>query len=649
MAENRRKTSLFLCRCGTNIANSVDIESVAKWAEKSGDIDVVETYDLLCSPDGKKRFVASLTRNTPESIIIAGCSPKMHEKTFQDLAEESGMNISTVQLANIREQCAWVTSDKPEATEKAMTLINAAVKRSWLSEPLERRSMEIISDILIIGGGIAGIEAALTAATAGREVYLVEKDISIGGSVIRTEEVAPNMDCSPCLLAPRLAAIRDKPNITVIANAEVREVLGFYGNFTVKIHKEARFVDESCIGCEACFEACPVEVESRFHLGLGTRKAIYSLFPGSVPTAAAIDKDNCKHFVDGSCEACVEACPFGSINFEQKDEDIEVQVGAIVVATGFEPGDPSAIKDLGYGKIENVYTLAEFERVASSNGPSGGKIRLKNGKQPSSIAVIHCAGSLREDGIPYCSGICCTGAAKVGELVRKQVPNARIFNICNDLVFPTLREYEFYKRQVNEGTKYLKCSDLKSIKLSANSENIKLEGAGIDPIEIDMVVLATGITPPSGTEALAKMLNIELEENGFFKPDHVLLHATGASLDGIYIAGCAAGPCNVSTAVTRAKAAAGDALSKLVPGREIELEVLTAVIDEEKCGGCKLCIMVCPYKAITYDKEKNVSVVNEGLCRGCGTCAAACPSGAVKAKHFTDDQIYAEIGGLVNV
>lgn len=649
MAGDSKKTVLFLCKCGTNIANFVDMESINEWAEKRGDIDIIENHNLLCSPDGKKFFQESVTRNNPDSIIIAACSPKMHEKTFQELAESVGKNMSAVQMANIREQCAWVTKDKAEATEKSKILINAAIKRSWLSEILERHSMEVIPDILIIGGGIAGIEAALTASKAGRKVYLVEKEISIGGSIIKTEEVAPKMECSPCLLAPRLSEIRDDPNITVIANANVTEVLGFYGNFTAKIHQKARYVDDSCIACEACFEPCPVTVENSFHLGMGTRKAIYSLFPGGVPGTAAIDKETCKHFIDGSCNTCVEECPFGSIDFDQEDKDIEIQVGAVVVATGFEPGDVSGIEELGYGKIDNVYTLPEFERLASSNGPYGGIIKLKNGEQPASAAVIHCAGSLREDGIPYCSGICCTTAGKVGDLLRKQVPDAKVVNIHNDLVFPGPRENEFYKKQLKEGTKYVNCSDLTRVKLSGNGGGIKVEGPDFEPVMVDMVVLSTGIKPSIGTKELAEMLNIELEKTGFFTPDHILIHATGSSLDGIYIAGCAAGPCDVATSVTRAQATMGDALSKLIPGREIELEMMTTVIDEDKCGGCKLCIMVCPYRAIYYDEEKKVSVVNEGICRGCGTCAAACPSGAAKAKHYTDAQIYAEIGGLISV
>ncbi len=649
MAEEKRKTLLFLCNCGTNIADFLDMEAVADWALRHGDVAVVERHNLLCAPDGNKFFKEILSREKPENVVVAACSPKMHEATFQGLAEEVGMNMSRVQMANIREHCAWVTTNPDEATSKAQNLINAAVRRSWLSEDLEKRTAPANPDILVIGGGIAGIEAALTASKDGRKVYVVDREISLGGSVIKYEELAPNMECAACLLAPRLAEIKDCPNVTVITNAEVTDVLGFYGNFTVKIRKKARFVEDSCIGCEACFEVCPVSVKNDFHLGMGTRKAIYSLFLGSVPPAAVIDKANCKHFTDGSCSACVEACSFKSINFEQQDENIEVDVGAVFVATGFDSGDPSGIEGLGYGKIDDVYSLPEFERIASSNGPSGGNIVLKNGEPPASVAVVHCVGSMCDDAIPYCSGTCCTTAMKVGELVRKQVPNAKVCNIYNDLVIPHPREYAFYRKQIEEGTEFIKCLDLKSVEVSRDNGKIKVKGSGIDTFEVDMVVLVTGLKPAAGTLGMAEMLDIELEKDGFFSPDHVFLHATGTSLDGIYVAGCAAGPCDIATAVTRAKAAAGDALSKLVPGREIELEIMTSVINEEICSGCKLCISVCPYKAVYYDKEKNISVVNENICRGCGTCTASCPSGAAKSRHFTDGQIYAEIGGLINV
>jgi heterodisulfide reductase subunit A len=645
------KTILFLCKCGPNISNFVDFEPLKDWAKEQGDVNVLAISNLLCAPNGKKFFSEVVKNRNIKSIIVAACSPKLHEKTFQDLASEYDINIGKIQMANIREQCAWVTDDKEEALVKTKTLINAAIKRSIHSKDLQKKTMTVYTDVLIIGGGVAGMQSALMMSKAGRKVYIIEKDISLGGAVIKTEDVAPSMECSPCLLAPILSEIRDDPNVEVLTNAEVSEVLGFFGNFTAKIKKKARFVKDNCIGCEECFTECPVLVDSEFHLGLGKRKAIHMLFPGSVPAAAAIDKENCLHFKDNSCNACAQICPFKSIDFDDEDEEMLIQVGAIVVATGFQNPQENYLSSLplGYKKIENVLTNSEFERLASSNGPTGGKIHLKNGDVPSSIAVIHCAGSMNGDGIPYCSKICCTNALKVGEFIRKANPDAKVFNIHKDLVFSNPKEYKFYNQQIEKKTKFIYCSDLTSIKVNPSEKEgkITITGYNVNITDVDMVVIVTGLLPAHGTEKIAEMMTLELDHNGFIKPDHEILHETGSILDGVYAAGCITQPANTSASVTQAQAAAGDILCKLIPGREIELEIMTSFIDEDLCAGCKLCLSVCPYKAVIYDKEKKVCRVNEAICRGCGTCTAACPSGASQARHFTNEQIYAEIKGLL--
>lgn len=643
-----KQTVVYLCNCGPNIADAMDLDAIQGWAQGLSGVTAVFRHNLLCAPDGQAFFRESLAQQKPERIVVAACSPKMHERTFQSLAEATGHSLADVQIANIREHCGWVTPDKAEATAKAQALIRAAVGRVRHSEPLTRRRLPVNTDVVVIGGGIAGIEAAMTAAKAGRTVTIVEKSISLGGQVIKTEEVAPPMECAPCLLAARLSALKDTPNITVLSNAEVTDVLGFCGNFTVRIHRRARAVKDNCIGCEMCFEVCPVTVKSRFHLGLGTHKAIYTLFPGSVPAAAAIDKEACRHFTDDDCEACVQVCPFASIDFQQQDEQIEVQAGSIIVATGYADGDVSRWPELGWGTVDNVYTLPEFERLAASNGPSGGQVQLRDGRPPATVAVVHCAGSLRDDGLPYCSRVCCLAALKVGDLLRKKLPAVQVYNIHNNLVFGTPREARMYAHQRQAGTVFLHCPDLNSIRVSRNNGRIRVAGLGLTPLDVEMVVLATGIKPSPAARTLADKLHVDLDGDGFFVPDHSLLHATGTSLDGIYVAGCAAGPCDVASSVTQAQAAAGDAVSKLMPGREIELEVLTCWIDEQKCAGCKLCISVCPYKAIAFDRLKKVSVVNEAICRGCGTCAATCASGAAQARHFTDNELLAEMGGLLH-
>ncbi len=650
MGDSGKKTALFLCRCGPNLAGQLDLDALAGWARQRGDIETIETGDLLCAPDGKALFKRVLQQRGADSVVVAACSPKAHEKTFQALAEEAGLNMAQVQMANIREQCAWVTRDPEQAGLKARALINAAIDRSRKAEKLERRTMKVLTDILIVGGGVSGMEAALTAAQSGRKVTLVERQMALGGSLARIEEVAPSMECSPCLLAPRLDLVREHPNIEVLAPAELQQVVGFEGNFTATVTRRARYVRDSCIGCEACLEVCPVDVDSPGQPGTGSGKAIHGFYPGAVPAAWMIEREQCRHFTDGSCSACAEVCPFESVDFEQQDEQLCIKAGAIVLATGFAAPDLSPFEQLGYGRLENVISMQQLERMTSNNGPTGGEIRLGNGEQPARVAVIHCAGSLRDDGLAYCSGICCTNAVKVGRLLRHQNPEATVVDLHNDLVFAGPRENAFYRAAVAEGTRFVRCPDLAALRVSEKAQGkLQVSAPGIEPVTAQMVVLSGGLEPAEGTRELAELLHLELGPDGFFKPDHDLLYATGASLPGVHIAGCAAGPCDVAASVTRARAAVGDAMSKLRPGEEIELEVMTSEVDEEICAGCKLCLSVCPYRAIVFDKEKSVCRVNAAVCRGCGTCTAACPSGASRAKHFTDEQIYAEIGGLLNV
>jgi len=648
MSREAKKLGVFLCKCGTNIAGFVDLDAVQAKLASHPDVGFVSSHNLMCSPEGRKFVEETIAKHHPDHVLVAACSPKMHEQTFRDAAVRAGLNMGMVQIVNLREQCAWVTPDVKQATRKALTLINGAMARIWHHQDLEVHELECRSEVVIIGGGLAGIEAALMAANAGRKVVLIEKEVSLGGEVIKTEEVAPNMECAPCLLAPRLSAIRDNRNIQVVANAEVTDVLGFFGNFVVKARAKARYVTKDCIGCEACFEACPTSVTSQFHLGLGKRKAIYTLFPGSVPAAAIIDREACSHFKHDTCKACAEACPFGAINFDDTDQELEFQAGAVIVAAGHGAVDPSNIARLGYGKIDNVYTLAEFERLASSNGPCSGQILLKNGKQPTSLAVIQCVGSLSDEGVPYCSGTCCLWAGKIGHLARAKAPGVAVYNLHDRLVFEGPAGQTFYQHQIEAGTKYIHVKDLTSVRLTQGPRGIHIAGNGMADLDVDMVVLVTGVTPPAGLDRLAEQLNIDLDARGFVKSDHPVLHQAGTALDGIYAVGGCVQPCDSGAAVTMAQAAVGDTLSKLVPGRKIQLEAMTSSIEQKLCAGCRMCVAVCPYKAISHDAEEHVCAVNEALCRGCGTCAATCPSGACTAKHFTNTQIYAEIGGVVH-
>ncbi len=648
MPNPKPRLGLVLCSCGNNISETIDLDAIAAWAKNDSRISLIVQHELLCSPDGKRFLEETLKKNKLTHVVIAACSPRMHEQTFRTVAERTEVNPGMVQMANIREHDAWVTTDKAAATQKAIQLIKAAVTRSALQENLEQRSVPCNTDVVIIGGGIAGMEAALLASAAGRKVTIIEKNISLGGRVIHFEELAPNMECAPCLLSPRLFKIRDDANIKVVPYAEVLDVLGFYGNFTVKVKQKARYVKESCIGCEACFDVCPVSVKSDFHLGMGDRKAIYTLFSGSVPASAIIDHDHCLHFKDGSCRACAEVCPFLSVDFDDKDQVFEIPAGAIVVATGFEPFASPELSRLGWGRLPNVYTLPQIERLLSSNGPTQSQLRLANGDKPASIAILHCAGSLSEKGLPYCSGFCCLSSLKIGEQYRKQNADAKIIHVHDRLVFQQPDAQRFYEHERHSGTQWVVSHALDQLHVEQAGSQLTISGPDIASFTVDLVVLVTGGAPPKGIAELATMLNVELTPDGFFKPDHYFLRGMGSTSDGIYAVGGSIGPVLVRDAIFQAQAASGEVISRLVPGRTVDLESMTACIDSDRCAGCKMCISVCPYKAIEFDAERVISRINEAICHGCGTCAANCPSGAAKAKNFTQSQLEAELDGILN-
>ncbi len=627
------RVALIFCRCGTNIADHVDLEELARWAAGVATIDVVETADFLCSPAGRDSLRQRLQELQPTAVVIAACSPKMHEETFRAVAADAGVNPGRVLLANIREQAAWVTPDRVAATRKAIALIRAAVARAEFSDDLEVRTMPADTDILIIGGGVAGIEAALTAATAGRQVYLIERDIALGGQVARTESVAPQMECSPCLLAPRLAAVAEHENIHVVTHAEVTAVLGFYGNFTVRVTRHPTYVNSRCIGCGECFAACPVSVPDPSWRRQGASRAVRTLYPGSVPAMAAIDPTVCRHFTTGDCDACRAACPFDAIDFADPGEALEFQVGALILATGFEP--LPAPDQFGHSNIPDVLTLSEFECRISANGPTGGVLQTAAGATPETIAVIHLEPS------PLLE----LYALKVDAYIEHLLPTAEVLHIHECPMTGTAVD----RLQEQHGLRpnFWICRDVLGLRVTA-TDRLDIRGGELDPIQVDMVLLCGPMGPADGTSELAELLAVDQRDDGFFAAGHPLLQQVNTTVDGIYTAGAAAGFCNVPTAITRARAAAGDAVSRLQPGREIPLESMTSCIDETICAGCKLCLQACPYDAIHYDADARVSRINEAICRGCGTCTAACPSGASRARSFDDRQIYAEIGGLLH-
>ncbi|MBW2600444.1 MAG: CoB--CoM heterodisulfide reductase iron-sulfur subunit A family protein [Deltaproteobacteria bacterium] len=647
------RIGVYVCECGPNIKDAIDLDEVVKFAKDLEDVVLARPFGLLCSQEGKTFIEKEIQEHNLSRVVIAACSPKEHEHTFRKVLEKSGLNPFALQIANIREQCAWVTNDKVLATEKAKALIAAAIRRVVLQEPLTERQIECQSDVLVVGAGIAGISAALTLAQKERKVYLVERLPSIGGKVARYEDLFPSLECASCVLDPIQDEVLHNEQIDVLALSEIEEVLGYYGNFIVKVRKKARFVDVgSCIGCGACFEVCPVKVRNEYNEGLDERKAVYIPYPGSLPNLAVIDKEHCLRFNSKTCSACQEACPFGSINYGEEDTIEELKVGAIVIATGFDLFDPGKVSRYGYGDIENVYTSLEFERLISSTGPTEGKLLLKNSKPPEKIALVHCVGSRSMESNEHCSGVCCTYLSKFAHQAKEKLPDVEITQFFSDLCLPGKEAQVFFNKvSSNNEIEFirLKSPDSLDIFEQGGKALVRYTGAHEEPktAQYDMVVLAPAMVGATDAARVAAVYDIAQGKAGFFSEEDTTLYPVASSMEGIFVAGCAQGPKDIGASVAQGQAAAGKILSRLVPGEKLALEAAVCEIDEGLCSGCKTCIGLCSYNAMTFDdKEKCVSI-NEVLCRGCGTCVAACPSGVIKAKHFTDRQMFSEIEGLL--
>jgi len=652
-----KKIGVYICSCGTNISDVIDIEEVVNFASKLENVVYAKSHKFLCSEDGKNFLTEDIKQQKPDCVVIGACTPRELENTFRKVLEQAGLNPYLFQMVNLREQVAWTTQDKTQATQKAKRYIKAAVKRVALHEPLEKKEIECNTDVVVIGAGPAGLESAISLAKADRKVYLVEKQPNIGGKAVKYEDLFPTMECAPCAVAPYLEEVLHHPNIELLTSSEVEEVVGFFGNFDVKIKKNARYVDiEKCIGCGACIEPCPVSVKSEFEYGLTDRKAIYFPVQGALPNAPVIDKENCLRFKGQDCNLCQQACPFGAINYEDKDEILEKKVGAIVVATGFEMLDPSIISNYQYKVIPEVYTSAEFERLLAATGPTGGNILTKDKKQPESIAIIHCVGSRDENYKEYCSSVCCLYATKFIHMIEKKLPEAKVYDFYVDWCLPGRDGQTFFDsvKEHAKNTSFIRIPKPNEVNISQKDGKIVIEYTDVNTnnkgqISVDMVVLCTAIVPPKDTEKIAKLLDLPIRKDGFLGAMQNALTTVSTTIEGVFIAGCIQGPKDFSSSVTQGAAASGKILSALVPGRKLELEPITAEVNEKLCGGCKVCISLCPYKAISFDEEKKVAVINEVLCKGCGTCVGACPSGAIRGKHFTTEEIFAEIEGVLSL
>jgi heterodisulfide reductase subunit A len=658
--ENGRRIGVYVCHCGLNIAGIVDVEEVARYAATLPHVVISRDYKYMCSDPGQDLIKNDIKELGLNRVVVASCSPRMHEPTFRKACQNAGLNPYLYEHANIREHCSWCHTDREQATEKAKDLVRAAVKRVYHHEPLEVKEAPVNPNTLVVGGGIAGIEAALKIANGGHKVYLVEREPSIGGHMIQLDTTFPTLDCSECILTPKMTEVGHHPDIELLAYSEVEEISGSVGNFRVKVRKKARYVDESkCVGCGVCEEKCPWKVPSEFEVGLGKRGAAYIPFAQAVPNVATIDRDHCVYIQSGGkkCGACIKFCEANAIDFKQTDQIIELEVGAIILATGYDLLDSSQVPQYGYGKYANVITGLEFERMTCASGPTLGKIQLEDGRTPESVAIIHCVGSRDKNYREYCSRICCMYALKHAHHLKEKI-NADVYEIYIDMRCTGDAYEEFYKRVSEEGVTFIRgkvtqvtdraVTEEEKGKLIVMAEDTLLGRVIRSPV--DMVILCPAMVPRPDAAEVARKFSITQKATGFFLERHPKLEPQATAMDGIFIAGCCQSPKDIPDSVGQGRAAAAAALELIDKGKVIT-EAAIAHVDETLCHGCGICEEICEFhapKVISKD-GRTVSTVNEALCKGCGVCAVACPTGAMAIKHFTRNEIFTMVDALTRI
>ncbi len=648
----KKKTGVFVCHCGINIAGTVDVKKMAKDLAKHPGVEHSEDYVYMCSDPGQNLIIDSIKEKGLDKVVVACCSPTLHETTFRNAAKSAGINEFQCEIANIREQCSWVHKDMDKATEKATKIARSAVERVQGNESLEPISIPVTRRALVIGGGIAGIQAALDMANTGYEVVLVERSPSVGGHMIQLSETFPTLDCSQCILTPKMVEVSKHPKIKLLTYSEVQEVSGYVGNFKVKILKKPTYVDpEKCTLCDECTKVCPVVTSNEFDLGLTGRRAIYIPFPQAIPATYTLDIKNCPGLLPIACGKCADVCEPEAIDYDMKPEVIEEEVGAIVVATGYDLYEKENLPEYGYGRYPDVLDGLQFERLLSASGPTQGKIlRPSDHKEPKEVVFIQCAGSRDPElHCAYCSKICCMYTAKHAMLYKHHVRDGQAYIFYIDIRSGGKGYEEFVQRAVEEdGVVYLRG---KVAKIFEDKGKIKvwgvdtLSGKAIE-IDADMVVLATATRPSDGAEELAKKLKIALDKDGFLAEAHPKLKPVESVTAGMFLAGAAQAPKDIPEVVAQASGAAAKAIAILSQER-LYHSPNVAKVNLNLCTGCGMCVDVCPYEAISLKDGK--AEVNEVLCEGCGTCQATCLRAAIAVKNLTPAQVHemitASLGG----
>jgi len=652
------RVGFYICHCGHNIASIVDVKAVADYVKTLSGVVVAREYKYMCSDPGQEMIQNDIRDHKLNRIVVASCSPLLHEHTFRTAIEKGGLNPYFFQMVNIRENVSWVHTEKEAATEKAKDLARAAVLRVWNHRALEKKHVKIQPDVLVVGGGIAGIHAALTLANSGKKVFLVEKEPTIGGHMAKFDKTFPTLDCAACILTPKMSQVKNHPNITLWTYSEVIKVDGFVGNYRISVRKKPRYIkEELCVGCMECIEKCVYKegkTPDEFNVGLSKRKPIYIPFPQATPQYVVIDPETCIEFKSGHCKkTCVTACDRLAVDLQQKEEIKEIEVGTVILATGFQIFDAHRVPFYGYGKYPNVYTSLEVERLVNASGPTGGELILRDGRHPKTVGIIHCVGSRDKNTNRWCSRTCCMYSLKLAHLLKEHT-DAEVYNFYIDMRAAGKSYEEFYDKLLEENVHFIRGRVAEVTDWAVRPEEegkliIRAEDTMIGivrRIPVDAVVLAVGMEPRSDAQVVRKLFNISCSTEGFFLERHPKLAPVDTFTDGVFIAGACQGPKDIPDSVAQAGAAAAQALA-LIDSGEMELEPNTAFVVQEQCSGCRTCLTICPYSAISRDEAKQKAFINEALCKGCGTCVASCPSGAIKQNLFEDEMIFSEIEGIL--
>ncbi len=652
------RVGVFICHCGSNIAGTVDVAKVAAEARKIPGVAFATNYMYTCSEPGQDEIKAAITREKLDRIVVAACSPRMHENTFRKTIEKAGLNRYFLEMANIREHVSWIGLDKELNTNKALEAVTMAVAKVMQDKPLFSSSFKINKRVMVIGGGVAGMQSALDCADGGLEVVLVEKSPAIGGMMARLDKTFPTIDCSICILGPKMVDVGQHENIKLYAYSEVEEIKGYVGNYQVKIRRKAAYVDwTKCTGCGLCMEKCPSKnAYDHFNFGAAPTRAINIPFPQAIPKKAKIDPNFCRQFIKGKCGVCAKVCPTGAINYEQQDEIVTEDVGAIVVATGYGLLDQDKLPEYGGGRYPDVISGIQYERFLNASGPTSGHIiRPSDHEEPKTVVFVSCAGSRDKSiGVPYCSNFCCMYIAKQAILTKDHIPDSQSYVFYMDIRSPGKGYDEFTRRAQEEyGVKYIRG---RVSRIYPKGKKMIVQGADtllgtMVEVEADLVVLATAAIAADGAPQMAEKLHISYDTFGFYVESHPKLRPVETNTSGVFLAGACQGLKDIPASVTQGSAAASKVLS-LFSKDMLESDPAIAQVNINTCVGCYKCLRTCPFGAIVEDtlrSGKQVAKVIETVCAGCGVCTATCPCGSIQLQHFTDNQLLAEVNVLCQI